>query len=92
MVRADNDAAEIASCPGRRNCHKRARAAHRCGINPTPLASTAAANASDDRATPYFGASLEPILKDQRASVFLALTVALTITVTWRAEIFCIIL
>ena len=30
------------------------------------------------------GASLEPMLKDQRASVFLPLTVALTITVTWR--------
>ena len=32
---------------------------------------------------PYLGASLEPMLKDQRASVFLALTVALTITATW---------
>ena len=34
---------------------------------------------------PYLGASFEPMLKDHRASVFLALTVALTITVTWRA-------
>jgi hypothetical protein len=33
VVRANNDAAKIASCPGRRNCHKRARTAHRCGIN-----------------------------------------------------------
>ena len=36
---------------------------------------------------PFLGASLraslEPMLKDQRASVFLPLTVALTITVTW---------
>lgn len=32
---------------------------------------------------PYSGTLLEPMLKDQRASVFLALTVALTITVTW---------
>jgi hypothetical protein len=31
----------------------------------------------------YLGASLEPMLKDHRASVFLALTVALTITVIW---------
>ena len=36
-------------------------------------------------AHPYLGASIEAMLKDHRASVFLALTVALTITVTWRA-------
>ncbi len=32
---------------------------------------------------PFLRASLEPMLKDQRASVFLPLTVALTITVIW---------
>ena len=32
---------------------------------------------------PYLETLLEPMLKNQRASVFLALTVALTITVTW---------
>ncbi len=37
------------------------------------------------RRFPYLGASIEPMLNDHRASVFLALTVALTITVTWRA-------
>jgi ATP-dependent DNA ligase len=34
---------------------------------------------------PYLGASFEPMLKDHRASVFLAFTVAITITVTWWA-------
>jgi ATP-dependent DNA ligase len=34
---------------------------------------------------PYLGASFEPMLKDHRASVFLAFTVAVTITVTWWA-------